>query len=244
MAQRIAVTGVKPRRQGPGRFRPSVLAGNMSLRPDDLRRALGVERTGRWLLVGGVVPMWLGTGLADWYLHRRTHIEDTAGPRESAVHWLMFAETGVPLMLALFCEVNATVLAAAYGGVGLHSATALWDQTYAEPRRQVSPVEQHMHSVLEMAPVTAAFLLTALHWDQASALLRRERASFGLHLKRRDPLSMRVRAGLLTAVTLAGVLPYAEELWRCWRSRPTLRVLPEPAVPETRTLRHRDSADA
>jgi len=28
--------------------------------------------------------LWLGAGLVDWYLHRRTRIEETAGPRESA----------------------------------------------------------------------------------------------------------------------------------------------------------------
>lgn len=66
-------------------------------------RAPTAERAGRQLLLGGVMPMWLGAGLADRYLHRRTHIEDTAGPRESLVHWLMFAETGVPVLLGLFC---------------------------------------------------------------------------------------------------------------------------------------------
>lgn len=29
------------------------------------------------------MPLWLGAGLADWYIHRRTRIQDTAGPRES-----------------------------------------------------------------------------------------------------------------------------------------------------------------
>ena len=24
------------------------------------------------------MPLWLGAGLADWYIHRRTRIEDTA----------------------------------------------------------------------------------------------------------------------------------------------------------------------
>ena len=54
----------------------------------------GIENATRRLLLGGVMPLWLGAGLADWYLHRRTRIEDTAGPRESALHSLMFAETG------------------------------------------------------------------------------------------------------------------------------------------------------
>jgi hypothetical protein len=81
----------------------------------------------------------------------------------------MFADTGVPVLLGLFCEVNAGVLATAAGAVAAHSATAYWDQACAEPRRRVTPVEQHVHSLLEV-PVMATFLITALHWDQAKAL--------------------------------------------------------------------------
>ncbi len=205
--------------------------------PGEARRILGVEQAARRLLLGGVMPLWLGAGLADWYLHRRTHIERTAGPRESAIHSLMFAETGVPVLLGLFCEVNVTVLLSAFTAVGAHSATAYWDQAYAEDRRRVSPVEQHVHSLLEVSPLMAAFLLTALHWDQALALAGRGRPRFGLRLKRRDPLSISARVWLLTAVAVFGVLPYAEELWRCWRTTPTLAPLPEPAVPATQTLR-------
>jgi hypothetical protein len=29
----------------------------------------------RRLLLGGIMPLWLGGGLADWCLHRRTHIQ-------------------------------------------------------------------------------------------------------------------------------------------------------------------------
>lgn len=206
----------------------------------DARRIAGIERATRGLLIGGVMPLWLGAGLADWYLHRRTHIEDTAGPRESLIHHLMFAETGVPVLLGLFCEVNAGVLATAYGAAAVHWATAFWDQAYAEERRRVAPLEQHVHSALEMSPVTAAFLLTALHWDQAAALAGRgpEPPRFGVRLKRRDPLPWSVRAILLGAVGLFGVLPYAEELWRCWRAHPTIQPLPEPARPATEALAH------
>lgn len=87
----------------------------------------------------------------------------------------MFAETGVPVLLGLFCEVNAGVLATAVGAVAAHSATAYWDQAYAEPRRQVTPIEQHVHSLLEVSPVMATFLITALHWDQAKALTGHDR---------------------------------------------------------------------
>jgi hypothetical protein len=43
----------------------------------------------------------------------------------------MFAETGAPVLLGLFCEVNAGVLATAYAAAGAHWATAYWDQAYA-----------------------------------------------------------------------------------------------------------------
>ncbi len=203
------------------------------------RRKSGMEAAVRRLLLGGVFPIWLGAGAADWYLHRRTRIEETSGPRESLIHQLMFAETGVPVLLGLFCEVNAGTLGIAYSAVGAHSLTAMWDQAYAEPRRRVSLLEQHVHSLLEISPVMAAFLLTGLHWDQARALIGRdERAPrFSVRFKRHDPLTARTRFILLAAVGLLGVLPYAEELYRCWRTNPTVAALAEPGEPATQTLR-------
>ena len=53
--------------------------GALSRGPGEARRILGVEQAARRLLLGGVMPLWLGAGLADWYLHRRTHIGRTAG---------------------------------------------------------------------------------------------------------------------------------------------------------------------
>jgi hypothetical protein len=81
------------------------------------------------------------------------------------------------------------LLATAIGAVAAHSATAYWDQAYAEPRRRVTPVKQHVHSLLEVSPIMATFLITALHWDQAKALAGQDRRppQFGLRLKRRDP---------------------------------------------------------
>jgi hypothetical protein len=214
------------------------LAGTLPLGIDDVRRSLGVETATRRLLLGGVMPLWLGAGLADWYRHRQTHIEISSGPRESAIHLLMMTETGVPVMLGLFCEVNAGVLLTSFGTLGVHSATAYWDQRYAEPRRAVTPVEQHLHSLLEVVPLMATGFLTALHWDQARAIVGRDRrrARFAIRLKRHDPLSATTRAGLLAALAVFGLLPYAEESWRCWRAKPTLHALPEPPVPATETL--------
>jgi hypothetical protein len=206
---------------------------------DDLRRTLGVDAATRRLLLGGVMPLWLGAGLADWYRHRQTHIETTAGPRESAIHLLMMTETGVPVMLGLFCEVNAGVLLTSFAALGAHSATAYWDQSYAEQRRRVTPIEQHLHSLLEVVPLMATGFLTALHWDQARTLIGKDRHKrrFALRLKRHDPLPVSTKVGLIAALAVFGALPYGEELWRCWRAKPTFEPLPTPDEPATETLR-------
>jgi hypothetical protein len=211
-------------------------AGALPRGPKDIRRTLGVETATRRLLIGGVMPLWLGAGLADWYRHRQTHIETTAGPRESAIHILMMTETGVPVMLGLFCEVNAGVLLTSFAALGAHSATAYWDQTYAEQRRPVTPVEQHLHSLLEVVPMMATGFLTALHWDQARALFGKDERRFAFRRKRHDPVSTGTKVGLIAALAVFGALPYAEELRRCWRARPTLAPMPEPSEPATETL--------
>ena len=139
-------------------------------RAADLKRSLGVETATRRWLAGGIMPLWLGAGLADWYRHKQTRIEDTAGARESMIHALMMTEAGIPVTLGLFCEINPGVLAICAGALAAHGLTAYWDVSYAEERRQVTPVEQHIHSVLEMAPVMATGFLAALYWDQVRAL--------------------------------------------------------------------------
>jgi hypothetical protein len=151
----------------------------------------------------------------------------------------MMTEAGVPVMLGLFCEVNAGVLATCAGALGVHSLTAYWDVAYAEERRHVSPGEQHMHSLLEVVPLMATGFLTVLYWDQARTLVGKggQKPDFRIMLKRRDPLDTRTRALLLGAMGLAGALPYAEEMWRCLRTDPTLKAQPEAEETPNRTLR-------
>jgi hypothetical protein len=204
----------------------------------DFHRVTGVERaTRRWLMFV-VIPLWLSAGLLDWYHHRKTHIEHTSGAHESAIHALMLSEAGLPALLGLFLEVNAGVLLTALVSLIAHEATAFWDVAYAEARRRVTPNEQHVHSLLEVVPLMALSFLTVLHWEQAQALFGVGQAAvdFGLRPKR-HPLKPSYVWGLLLAIVTTGVIPYAEEFWRCYRVRPTLAPQPEPAVPATDTLR-------
>jgi hypothetical protein len=117
-----------------------------------------------WQVLGfGVLPAWLAAGGADWWCHRRTHIESSSGPRESSLHLLLFLEIMIPALLALWLEINALMLAIMAAGVVLHIFTSWWDTRFAQPRRHIGAVEQQVHSWLEMLPLFALVLLALLH---------------------------------------------------------------------------------
>ncbi|HEY1775429.1 MAG TPA: hypothetical protein VGG41_04645 [Solirubrobacteraceae bacterium] len=174
-----------------------------------------------------MLPTWILAGLADWRCHRRSDIEHTAGTHEALIHAAMMGEAGVPVLLGLFVEVNAGVLAMVLGALGLHQATAAWDVAYAESHREVTAIEQHIHGVLEQAPAMAAATLMTLHWDQARALLpgTRDRPQFALQPKRR-PLSRLAQAVIIVSIVLLGVVPYTEEVLRC--RKVSRSALPQP----------------
>jgi hypothetical protein len=164
------------------------------------------------------MPMWIGAGLADWWCHRRTDIEHTAGTTESIIHNAMMSEAGLPALLGLFLEVNAGMLGLTYATLLVHELTAIWDVAYADGRRRVTPTEQHVHGFLERVPLMAAVLLTTLHWDQARSVFGvGGRPDWTLKAKRR-PLSRTYRVGILGAAAGLGALPYWEELVRCLRA--------------------------
>lgn len=188
------------------------------LLPSDLWRRARVEDATRRGLQWFVLPVWMAAGLADWWCHRRSDIEHTAGTTESAIHSVMMVEGGVPALLGLFCEVDAAMLSVTYVALALHELSGLLDVAYADGRREVTPFEQYVHGFLGRVPMMAAFVLTVLHWDQAQAAVGlRGRPDWRLKPKRR-PLSRAYRVGNLT--TLVGLvgLPYVEELARCLRA--------------------------
>jgi hypothetical protein len=190
----------------------------MSLRellPSERQRRAGIDDATRRALQGFIVPIWIGAGLADWWCHRRTDIERTAGVKESVVHAAMMVEGGLPTMLGLFCEINAGVLAVIYGALTCHELTAIYDVAYADGRRVVTPTEQHVHGFLERVPLMATVLLTVLHWNQARSLIGAGGDPDWRIRPKRRPLSVRYRVGVLGAVAALVAVPYGEELLRC-----------------------------
>jgi hypothetical protein len=158
----------------------------------------------RIMLMYFILPLWLAAGFADWLCHRASNIATTSGPKESVLHLLQFAEMAVPVLAALFLEINALIIAIMIVCLVLHEATAIWDVRYASATRDVSPTEQHIHSFLEMLPLMGLLMIIALHWQQFLALLGQssEPARWDLvwnSSRYRSPISPRF-------------------FWRCWCS--------------------------
>lgn len=200
---------------------------------EDIEHKIGVEQTARNYLLYVILPLWMGSGLVDWYFHRKTKIEKTAGAHESMLHLLMMAEAGTPVMLGLFLDMNALVLLLMIAGFFIHEVTGYWDVSYAEERRDVTPGEQHTHSFLDLGPFMTVSFMACLYWEQFFALLGigNQRPRFELR-PRRNPLSRNHVIGILTATALTVVLPYGEEFWRCYRTDRTVAPLPEKRIVE------------
>jgi hypothetical protein len=183
---------------------------------------MDTEALTRAYLLYVIMPLWLAAGIADWFCHRASRIATTSGWRESAIHLLMLAEVGLPVLLGLLLEINALVIAVMLVGFVAHELTAHWDLRYALPRRRVSAAEQHVHNYLGALPFMAASVVIVLHWPQFLALLGAgpQPARFDLAWKR-APLPLPYIAGLLIAIVVLEILPYVEEWWRGWRRRPS-----------------------
>ena len=174
----------------------------------------------QYILMYFVLPLWLAAGLADWFCHRASRIEVTAGPREPVFHLLGLAEMGVPVMLALFFEINALVIAVMLAALVLHELTTWLDLRYAASTREIMPVEQLVHSFVEVLPLMGLGFIVLLYWGQFLALfgLGGESARFALALKQ-QPLPLAYTLSAVAATVLFNVIPFTEELIRGLRVR-------------------------
>ncbi|MGW3152247.1 diguanylate cyclase [Streptomyces sp. NPDC001177] len=189
----------------------------------DLRVPLedtSVEAANRRFVLFGLLPLWVAPAVADWWMHKRTRIEETSGVRESAVHALMMTEAGVPVAMGILARINPLVLSVMGAAAAVHGATALYDVSLAVQEREVRPLEQHIHSFLEVLPLSALAFTSCLHPDQVRSLLRGgpEPGAWKL-LPKPHPLSARYLIGLGAVIGTGVILPYAEEMLRCMRAR-------------------------
>ena len=167
-----------------------------------------------------VLPLWLLAGFADYLCHRASRIETTSCYKETPLHLLLLSELAMLLLAAIFVEINALIIAAMIVGFVTHQLTALWDTTFASHKRSITPIEQQVHSFLELMPLMAMVIVIILNWPQFLSLwgLGSGPARYELALKR-EPLPWTYVAAFLFAVLLFEVLPYMEEFVRGLRSR-------------------------
>lgn len=168
------------------------------------------------LLLYIVIPAWLLAGLADWWCHRVTQMATTSGLKENIIHLLMFGQGALALLAGLFLEINAGVLLLLFMLL-LHELTAIWDLNYAYPLRAIPPIEQHIHSFLEVIPFLAMALVCIIAWPQLGKLITgASDADFTLRWKS-HPLPQLYLIGVLCAALLLDVVAYVEEFYRCLR---------------------------
>jgi len=167
------------------------------------------------ILVYVVLPLWVIAGFLDYLCHRAS---DRSGggvlPRESLLHWLMVGEAAVPLLLAVFFEINALVIATMLVALIAHEIAGYYDLKLAMATRQVTVFEHQVHSALEILPFTAILLVMARHWTQTCALFGSgpEHAEFDLNWKPPVSWSSLIPPALFFFAFIIG--PYAEELTR------------------------------
>lgn len=173
-----------------------------------------------------VMPLWIAVGLGDYLMHRRTRIEHTSGMKESVLHALQLGQAGIPVLLGLLLDINALVILIMLIALVLHEGTALWDLHYTTGRREIRPLEQHVHSFLEVLPLMAVSFVTILYWDQFLAVfgLGPDTPRWEFRFKP-EPLPPGYLAWLLGSVAFFIVLPFSEELWRCIRAARRRRLI-------------------
>lgn len=160
------------------------------------------------ILMYFILTVWFAAGFSDWLCRRTSHIKETTGAKESLIHLLMFAEVGVPLLAAMFLEINALIIAVMIAAFLIHEGTAMWDVSYATTARTVSPIEQHVH-----IPLMAMLSVISLHWGQFLALFGGGTEKAILAWKPQS-LPIAYIASVMTVILLFEFLPYVEEFVR------------------------------
>ncbi|KFN50476.1 hypothetical protein [Arenimonas composti] len=119
---------------------------------------------------------WLIAGFADFRIHRRTAIAHTSGLAESRLHLLQLALIGGGVLLWLACEPSRTLLWISAGLVVAHAVVAWRDTSTAWGRREIGPLEQHVHSVLDAAAPVALAILAGMNLQAPHGFALREPA--------------------------------------------------------------------
>jgi hypothetical protein len=165
------------------------------------------------LIAYGFYPAWLIAGAFDYLCHRRSAIERTSGFGESLYHVAQLATIAIIVLgIAVFAG-SMTMFAVVVAAVLTHTALSYFDVRFTERRRYISPLEQHVHAVLDVLPIVAVALWIVLEWPGAAGAWQ---------VRLRTPMlgTIEIVAILVSVFVVAGG-PVLEELWRTSRAART-----------------------
>lgn len=175
----------------------------------------------RFVLMDLLVPLWIAAGFVDWALHRRTAIAATSGLTENAFHWAMYLQMALLLAGVVLFEPSAALLAIGFTLFVLHELTVYVELDYTTLRRDVGPLEQMVHSFLELLPFVLLVLVALAAWPQVLAIAGAGGARADWTLVPRELATLRpwlIAAGAGTL--LFNVLPLLQETVSCaWARR-------------------------
>jgi hypothetical protein len=167
-------------------------------------------------LLYGLLPLWLAAGTGDALCHRWANLPDNAGVRESLMHIAQLTEGAGVVLCALFLQINAFAIAAMAALIVVHHLTVYADLRYASATRVIAPVEQMVHSVLEMAPIIGLAIICLAHPDVFASVF--DRAARYAPAWRDPPLPWTTVTAVLVLCAMFGVAPYTMELAACIRA--------------------------
>lgn len=152
--------------------------------------------------------IWMLAGFCDFLLHRRERLPVTSGLAESTMHLAQLAVCGTGVLMWLYLEPSTTLLVCSTVLAIAHAALGYLDTVVAFPRRRIGPVEQHVHSVLDMAPWVAVLAFVTLYHDAP-----------GVGFQRRLPTpSPSVQLALLMPPLFLTLGPAMLEFFACLRA--------------------------
>jgi len=168
--------------------------------------------TGFWLAYCAYLA-WLAAGLADFLCHWRTDLPHTSGVAESASHLVQLALLGAGVVLFLAFEPGRLAVVLLLVLVVAHAVVGYVDTWIAFTRhRPVRPVEQHVHSVLDMAPIVGFAWIVVSGWPSL--------ASEGWVLEwRRPPFAAGLWAAVLGPPFVLCIGPALLEFRAAWKAK-------------------------
>lgn len=176
-----------------------------------------------YLIMYGCLPAWLVFGLADYFCHRATKIESTTGMRESMYHIIMGGQIAIPVFLGLFFEINVLLLLIAFAVLIFHEWVAHHDVKFALNTRHISIWETHVHSFLEVLPFMVVGLIVCRKWSAFVDMITLNWAGHMALVPKALPLDWHYTVGYFVLMMVADVVPFMEELYRCWRYKAQIK---------------------